>query len=48
MRKFILASILLLAANAHVSAQSYTNENNLRADIGYFVRLAIDAYYEVY
>lgn len=28
-------------------AKSYTNGNELRADIGLFVRLAIDAYYEV-
>ncbi|CAF4486977.1 unnamed protein product [Rotaria sp. Silwood1] len=27
-------------------AKSYTNENDLRSDIGIFVRLAIDAYYE--
>lgn len=29
-------------------AKSYQNENDLRADIGNFVRLAIDAYYQVY
>lgn len=29
-------------------AKSYTNENDLRDDIGTFVRLAIDAYYQVY
>jgi len=28
-------------------AKSYTNENDLRNDIGPFVRLAIDAYYQV-
>ncbi len=28
-------------------AKSYTNENDLRSDVGLFVRLAIDAYYEV-
>ena len=28
-------------------ARSYTNEHDLRADIAYFVRLAIDAYYQV-
>jgi len=28
-------------------AKSYTNENDLRSDIGLFVRLAINAYYEV-
>jgi hypothetical protein len=28
-------------------AKSYTNENDLRDDIGLFVRLAIQAYYEV-
>jgi hypothetical protein len=30
------------------NAKSYTNENDLRADIGIFVRLAINAYYQVY
>ena len=28
-------------------AKSYPNENDLRADVGHFVRLAIDAYYHV-
>ena len=28
-------------------AKSYTNENDLRSDIGLFVRLAVNAYYEV-
>ncbi len=29
-------------------AKSYSNENDLRGDIGIFVRLAINAYYQVY
>ena len=29
-------------------AKSYTNENDLRSDVGPFVQLAINAYYEVY
>jgi len=28
-------------------AKSYTNENDLRSDIGLFVQLAINAYYDV-
>jgi hypothetical protein len=47
---YVLAIVATINSNMteyFSHAKSYTNENDLRADIGHFVRLAIDAYYEV-